>query len=141
MMIRKMSLSTLCVGSPLSCHLICLTDYNHLQLSVPGTPSRSVPSSRPQSPGPRARGPLHASTLGETRKKSSGDPLKILPTDISQKIFNRLSLKELAKCAQVSRKWSKSQTLNYGASNRESQLCFLLIACSLVPTLSQGELP
>ena len=43
------------------------------------------------------------------------DPLKAFPTEVSQRIFGCLSIKELAKCARVSRKWSKSQTLNYGA--------------------------
>lgn len=88
-----------------------------LKVSLPGTPARSVPPSRPQSPTPRAAGrpapgPLHL--VASTLRKPTKDPLKIFPTDLSQKIFNRLSIKELAKCARVSRKWSKSQTLNYG---------------------------
>jgi len=83
-------------------------------VSVPGTPARSRPPSRPQSPtrravGRPAPGPLH---LGGSRKPSN-DPLKAFPTELSQKVFSRLSIGDLAKCAQVSRKWSKSQTLNY----------------------------
>lgn len=90
------------------------------QVSVPGTPARSRPSSRPQSPtrravGRLAPGPLH---LGGSRKVSN-DPLKVFPTDLSQKIFNRLSITDLARCAQVSRKWSNSQTLNYGLCDRQ----------------------
>ncbi|KAJ7924318.1 hypothetical protein B0H13DRAFT_2229954 [Mycena leptocephala] len=33
--------------------------------------------------------------------------------EISQRIFAKLSLKDLAKCALVSKKWSRSQTINY----------------------------
>jgi len=44
---------------------------------------------------------------------SNTDPLKAFPTDISQRIFARLSIKDLANCSRVSRKWNKSQTLNY----------------------------
>jgi len=47
------------------------------------------------------------------RKLDSRDPLKAFPTDISQRIFSYLSIKELARCARVSRKWAKSQTINY----------------------------
>lgn len=90
-----------------------------MQVSIPGTPARSRPTSRPSS---RATSPSRRSNLrglsalsGVT--KSSRDPLRVLPTDVSQKIFGQLSIRELAKCARVSRRWSKSQTLNYGASH------------------------
>ncbi|KAF7363269.1 Dolichol-phosphate mannosyltransferase subunit 1 [Mycena sanguinolenta] len=51
------------------------------------------------------RGPLHIS--------SRRDLLKALPTEISQRIFRELSPKDLANCALVSKKWSRSQTINY----------------------------
>ncbi|KAI0692603.1 hypothetical protein BC835DRAFT_1307061 [Cytidiella melzeri] len=85
-------------------------------VSMPGTPARSRPASRPASratsPSRKGnlRGPLHLSALSSRPQK---DPLRILPTDVSQRIFSQLSIKELAKCARVSRRWSKSQTLNY----------------------------
>ncbi|KAJ7139377.1 hypothetical protein C8R44DRAFT_693809 [Mycena epipterygia] len=76
-------------------------------VSLPGTPARTRPSS-PTRNGAAARplpGPLHLS--------SRRDLLKALPTEISQRIFGRLSIKDLAKCALVSKKWSRSQTINY----------------------------
>ncbi|KII88519.1 hypothetical protein PLICRDRAFT_110381 [Plicaturopsis crispa FD-325 SS-3] len=82
--------------------------------SLPGTPIRSPLPSRPSSPTRRAAarplpGPLH---LPQSRKAPT-DPLKAFPTELSQRIFARLTISELAKCARVSRKWAKSQTLNY----------------------------
>jgi len=87
-------------------------------VSLPGTPARSRPSSRPSSRATspsRAtqrplRGGLHLSALSSRSQK---DPLRVFPTDVSQRIFSQLSIKELAKCARVSRRWSKSQTINY----------------------------
>ncbi|KAJ6614893.1 hypothetical protein B0H10DRAFT_2043056 [Mycena sp. CBHHK59/15] len=76
-------------------------------VSLPGTPARTRPPS-PTRNGAAARplpGPLHLS--------SRRDPLKALPTEISQRIFGRLTLKELARCALVSKKWNRSQTINY----------------------------
>ncbi|KAJ7451031.1 hypothetical protein FB451DRAFT_1284466 [Mycena latifolia] len=76
-------------------------------VSLPGTPARTRPPS-PTRNGAAARplpGPLHIS--------SRRDLLKALPTEISQRIFGRLSLKNLATCALVSKKWSRSQTINY----------------------------
>jgi len=40
--------------------------------------------------------------------------LKALPTELSQRIFSYLSVPELARCALVSWKWNRSQTINYG---------------------------
>ncbi|KAJ7604759.1 hypothetical protein B0H17DRAFT_1120778 [Mycena rosella] len=76
-------------------------------VSLPGTPARTRPPS-PTRNGAAARplpGPLHLS--------SRRDLLKALPTEISQRIFGRLSIKDLATCALVSKKWSRSQTINY----------------------------
>jgi len=83
-------------------------------ISLPGTPSRSQVGSRAPSPtrGAATRplpGPLH---LNGSRPPTT-DPLKIMPTEISQRIFSLLSTQELAQCARVSRKWSRSQTINY----------------------------
>jgi F-box-like len=80
------------------------------QVSLPGTPGGTRPSSPTRfSSSKPIRGPLHLPS-----DKSKTDPLRKLPTEISQKIFARLPITTLAKCALVSRKWSKSQTLNYG---------------------------
>ncbi|ETW78293.1 hypothetical protein HETIRDRAFT_241805, partial [Heterobasidion irregulare TC 32-1] len=82
-------------------------------VSLPGTPARSRPSSRPPSPtrGAAARPlprPLHLSA-----RKSPADPLRAFPTEISQQIFRHLAIRDLAACSRVSKKWHKSQTLNY----------------------------
>ncbi|KAA1475458.1 hypothetical protein DENSPDRAFT_842241 [Dentipellis sp. KUC8613] len=82
-------------------------------ISLPGTPARSRPSSRPSSPTRGAAGrpaprPLHLSS-----RIRSSDPLRALPTEISQKIFAQLSIRDLARAARVSKKWRKSQTINY----------------------------
>lgn len=87
--------------------------------SSPGSKSRPVsrPTSRSSSPTRASsrpvRGPLH---LSSTSQRVSADPLKAFPTEVSQKIFRHLRIKELASCSRVSRKWLKSQSLNYGAS-------------------------
>ncbi|KAF8553609.1 hypothetical protein OG21DRAFT_1413985 [Imleria badia] len=84
--------------------------------SAPGTPARSRapsrPSSRPSSPTRRAN-PRSALSSTLTSKPPSSDPLKAFPTQISQRIFRWLSISDLASCSRVSRKWNKSQTLNY----------------------------
>ncbi|KAL6300981.1 hypothetical protein BKA93DRAFT_799455 [Sparassis latifolia] len=82
-------------------------------VSLPGTPARSRPASRPPSPtrgaaSRRPPGPLHISSA-----RNMSDPLKAFQTELSQRIFSLLSLKDLATCSRVSRKWNKSQTLNY----------------------------
>jgi len=83
-------------------------------VSLPGTPNRSRAGSRAPSPtrGAASRplpGPLHL----HGSRSSATDPLKALPTELSQRIFSLLSVSELAQCARVSRKWSRSQTINY----------------------------
>ncbi|KAK1220097.1 hypothetical protein PQX77_017136 [Marasmius sp. AFHP31] len=79
-------------------------------VSMPGTPARTRPSSPTKGGGGAhlrpLKGPLHLSS-------SSKDPLKVLPTELSQKIYSKLPIKDLAKCALVSKKWSRSQTINY----------------------------
>ncbi|KAK7048166.1 dolichol-phosphate mannosyltransferase subunit 1 [Favolaschia claudopus] len=76
-------------------------------VSLPGTPARTRPPSptRSGAAGRPVPKPLHLS--------SHRDPLKALPTEISQRVFRELSVKDLAKCALVSKKWSRSQTINY----------------------------
>jgi len=98
-------------------------------VSVPGTPSRTRPPS-PSRGSPRIRpirGPgsltfsalssglsSSPSTTSSTKSKPpTTDPLKLLPTELSQKIFGRLSVRDLARCALVSKKWGRSQTINY----------------------------
>ncbi|OJA16783.1 hypothetical protein AZE42_03312 [Rhizopogon vesiculosus] len=89
--------------------------------SLPGTPARSRAPSRPSS-RPSSR-PVSPSRRGPTRlgnempsKGLSNNPLKAFPTQVSQRIFRWLEISELATCARVSRKWNKSQTLNYSKS-------------------------
>ncbi|KAI8983254.1 hypothetical protein BD414DRAFT_490387 [Trametes punicea] len=85
-------------------------------VSLPGTPSQSRPASRPGSRAhsPTRRGgrpsPLHPVSA---HKPSSPDPLRAFPTDISQRIFSQLSIRDLARCSRVSKRWNRSQTLNY----------------------------
>lgn len=96
-----------------------LATIDSSQVSVPGTPARSRPASRPTS---RATSPTRSShrslrvplQFTSISGRSPRDPLRAFPTDLSQRIFSQLSIKELARCARVSKKWSKSQTLNYG---------------------------
>ncbi|KAG8871553.1 hypothetical protein FRB97_008584 [Tulasnella sp. 331] len=98
--------------------------------SVAGTPaSASRPGSRPgsRSHSPtrigaasrRVPGPMFLGlSSGEKDKKpppvtGRKDPLKALPTEIGQRVFGMLGIYQLARCARVSKKWSRSQTLNY----------------------------
>ncbi|KAG6816416.1 hypothetical protein H0H87_006153 [Tephrocybe sp. NHM501043] len=77
-------------------------------VSLPGTPDRTRPSSPTRGASARPlRGPLHISS-------SKRDPLKAFPTEVSQKIFGYISIPQLARCALVSKKWRRSQTINYG---------------------------
>ncbi|EED84760.1 predicted protein [Postia placenta Mad-698-R] len=84
-------------------------------VSSPGTPaSGSRPSSRPASPGPGSvRHPRRALHVASTPHGVPSDPLRAFHTEVSQRIFSQLSIKDLARCARVSKKWSKSQTINY----------------------------
>ncbi|KAI0787472.1 hypothetical protein C8Q74DRAFT_1195567 [Fomes fomentarius] len=84
-------------------------------MSLPGTPGRSRPGSRPAS---RPHSPTRGSKLHPLRslsavKGATRDPLRVLPTGVSQSIFSLLTIKELARCSRVSKKWNQSQTLNY----------------------------
>ncbi|KAF9040600.1 hypothetical protein BJ165DRAFT_1313459, partial [Panaeolus papilionaceus] len=76
-------------------------------VSLPGTPARTRASSPVRGASSRPiKGPLIISS-------SRTDPLKAFPTELSQRIFSRLSIKDLAKCSLVSKKWARSQTINY----------------------------
>ena len=106
------------------------------QISTPGTPRRLQSRSTSRSTSPtrgngeggrsgaalrRVPGPLHLSTLSTTTSspkppKSKTDPVRVLTTDLVQRIFSILSVKDLASCSRVSLKWNKSQSLNYSAS-------------------------
>jgi len=83
---------------------------NIAQISLPASPSHTRPSSPVRGASSRLiKGPL---ILSSNRR----DPLKAFPTELSQKFFWLLPIKELAKCALVCKKWCQSQTLNYGKS-------------------------
>jgi len=69
-------------------------------------PVASPNNTRPSSPA--LKGAAARKLLSRT------DPLRTLPTNLSQCIFARLSLRDLAKCSLVSKKWNRSQTINYG---------------------------
>uniref|UniRef100_A0A0W0FHX1 F-box domain-containing protein n=1 Tax=Moniliophthora roreri TaxID=221103 RepID=A0A0W0FHX1_MONRR len=77
-------------------------------VSIPGTPART----RPSSPSKR-HALLPFSPSKSSSPSNSKDPLRLFPTQVSQRIFSHLSVKDLARCSRVSRKWNKSQTLNY----------------------------
>ncbi|KAH9836730.1 uncharacterized protein C8Q71DRAFT_759395 [Rhodofomes roseus] len=81
-------------------------------VSAPGTRPASRAPSRPSSPAPRsaARRPFH---IASSSTGLPSDPLRAFPTDVSQRVFSQLSVKELARCSRVSKKWNRSQTLNY----------------------------
>ncbi|EIW65205.1 uncharacterized protein TRAVEDRAFT_160063 [Trametes versicolor FP-101664 SS1] len=85
-------------------------------VSLPGTPVQSRPTSRPgsrpQSPTRRGARPSPLQPM-TAQKTVSRDPLRALPTDVSQRIFSQLSIRDLSRCSRVSKKWNKSQTLNY----------------------------
>lgn len=77
-------------------------------VSLPATPDHTRPSSPVRGASARPlRGPLHISS-------SRRDVLRAFPTEVSQRIFSQLSIQQLAKCALVSKKWHRSQTINYG---------------------------
>lgn len=85
-------------------------------MSIPGTPSRSRSVTRPGSPSPggASRSDVRRLTCGRT----SGDPLRVFPTHLSQRIFGFLDISDLAKCARVCKKWCSSQSINYGKVRR-----------------------
>lgn len=109
------------------------------QHSLPGTPSRSRPTSRPPSPTRGAsKRPVPGPLLLE--KSKSTDPLKAFPTELGQRIFGLLNVRELARCSRVSKKWNRSQTINYGVyyevcqNTRKFHSLF-----SVVSTIQKGE--
>ncbi|KAI0031858.1 hypothetical protein K488DRAFT_78822 [Vararia minispora EC-137] len=89
------------------------------------TPSRSLaPSRAPSRPPSRppsrsgtrrtALSPLKSPrTLDGDDKPRTRDPLRALNTEINQRVFSLLSIRDLARCTRVCKRWSKSQTLNY----------------------------
>ncbi|EGN94111.1 hypothetical protein SERLA73DRAFT_62986 [Serpula lacrymans var. lacrymans S7.3] len=88
--------------------------------STPGTPARSRAPSRPSSrPTSRASSPTRGAYARPVprplhlTKKSSSDPLRTFTTEVSQRIFRHLNIVDLATCARVSKKWNRSQTINY----------------------------
>ncbi|RXW15080.1 hypothetical protein EST38_g10776 [Candolleomyces aberdarensis] len=81
-------------------------DYINV-VSLPNTPG----ATRPSSPTGRNNRPVRPLIISSSRK----DPLRAFPTEVSQRIFNKLPVRDLAKCALVCKKWGRSQTINYGA--------------------------
>jgi len=78
-------------------------------VSIPGTPAYSRPASRSGSP---AFG--KSSGLSRVVKtKSRTDPLRAFPTELTQRLFSLLGIKDLANCSRVSKKWNTSQSINY----------------------------
>lgn len=51
-----------------------------------------------------------------TKPKSRTDPVRVLTTELTQRVFSLLDVKDLARTSQVCLKWNKSQSLNYGMS-------------------------
>ncbi|KAH9939010.1 uncharacterized protein BXZ73DRAFT_44252 [Epithele typhae] len=93
-------------------------DYELINVvSLPGSPGRSRPASRPtsrpHSPTRNGFSGLSRSSPLQIARGPTRDPLRALPTDVAQRIFSQLSIRELSRCSRVSKKWSKSQTLNY----------------------------
>lgn len=116
-------------------------------MSIPGSPSRSAaPSRHPSRPASPTRiganrrpapGPLHIAKP----KGSNKDPLRMLPTEVSQRIFGRLGIRDLGRCSRVCRKWEKSSTLNYGMVFLLFSLSMLIVIGSLVPVIEKGPVP
>ncbi len=90
----------------------------HIKMYLQCIPCRSRfgsrPASRPHSPTSK---PTSLQPLAVV-KGATTDPLRVLPINISLRIFSLLTVKELARCSRVSKKWNKSQTLNHGESLR-----------------------
>jgi len=78
-------------------------------VSSPGTPAYSRPTSRPGSPS--LGKPSGLSRVVKTRSRT--DPLRAFPTELTQRLFSLLNIKDLANCARVSKKWNTSQSINY----------------------------
>lgn len=83
-------------------------DDDDVWINVTSTPGSPYPT-RPSSPTHRHLRSAPVLTSVTPRR----DPLRLLPTEICQRIFGHLSLSDLANCTLVCRKWWRSQTLNY----------------------------
>ncbi|VDB91023.1 unnamed protein product [Peniophora sp. CBMAI 1063] len=81
--------------------------------STPGTAAPSRPASRTGMRRPAATSSPLKPLAGATNERRTLDPIRLIPTTVCQRIFSMLDLRSLSRCARVSRKWSKSQTLNY----------------------------
>jgi len=80
--------------------------------SIPGTPAYSRPATRPGSPSFGSSARLSNLSRSSPNRRRN-DPLRAFPTELSQRIFSLLAIKDLARCARVSKKWSTSQSINY----------------------------
>ncbi|PFH50706.1 hypothetical protein AMATHDRAFT_60470 [Amanita thiersii Skay4041] len=79
-------------------------------INVTSTSGSPYPT-RPSSP---SRGSFSSRYVrGLQQVASRRDPLRLLPTEICQRVFAHLSLSDLANCALVCKKWARSQTINY----------------------------
>jgi hypothetical protein len=75
-------------------------------------PLQQTDLSRPQSP--IGKSPGRTTTAATTAsRKNTRDPLRALPSDLNQRIFASLGIRDLARCSRVSKRWSRSQTINY----------------------------
>src|SRR5258708_16171362 len=91
------------------------------KMSVPGTPrrvpsrpmSRSTSPTRSGAPSRKAQSTLHPLHITPSTPRSKTDPLRVLTTDLIQRIFSMLSTEDLATSSRVSLKWNKSKSLNY----------------------------
>lgn len=108
-------------------------------MSVPGSPSLSRPATRPGSPSPGAISKSNVSRSSAGR--AGNDPLRAFPTHLSQRIFGFLDIPDLAKCAQVCKKWCSSQSINYGKLFSSSSRFCRRQSDSVVSKISQGEFP
>ncbi|KAK0560041.1 hypothetical protein OC844_004015 [Tilletia horrida] len=92
-----------------------LVDVASLPGTAPGTPRNA---SRPSSPPPALRvdgSPTKAASRSRAaaKIKSKTDPLRTLPSEVSQRIFLQLSIPSLLSCSAVSKRWRRSATLNF----------------------------
>lgn len=98
----------------------------------------SPANTRPSSPtlkGAAARPIPKPLLLNKSRSRT--DPLRVLPTELSQRIFSRLRLSDLAKCSLVSKKWNRSQTINYGQSTHVFRISPLTLLQSGFSTIEE----
>lgn len=95
------------------------------KMSIPGTPrrvpsrpiSRSTSPTRPGASSRKNQSPLHPLHITSSMPKSKTDPLRVLTTDLIQRIFSLLPTKDLAIASRVCLKWNRSQSLNYCTSS------------------------